>query len=162
MTNDNYARHLKVLGKLVFVYDTASAEATNHETYLATTFDQVATGSSVDNDAVALLAGHIAAWRLAITEGATSIKARMKSIVDSYLRSSLFRSDFVTGAPTAAMTAAQVAVLFDAEMTADSKTFTTAGATGLAHFFNTEYSTTMPDAGSPTYADGTYCVSTVV
>lgn len=162
MQDADYLRHLKALGKLVYGYDQAAANAATHRDIVAKTFDQVATGDADDNEALTIVAGQLSTWLSAIANGPAAIQALMKTLVEQYVRSTLFLDSFETGAPLASMTTAAILTLFAAEMTEDSKTFDTDGADGFANFFKTEYDVTCPTAGSPTYADATYVVGTIV
>jgi hypothetical protein len=162
MLDADYARHFKVLGKYVKGYDDAAADAVAQSALIATTADQVATGLAVDNGPLLSFAANIAQWMAAISSGADAIRALMITLVADYMRTSAFLDSFETAIVNAGMPNAQLAAALDEEMTEDSKLFDTASTTGFAHFFNTEFGTTMPASGSPTHADATYVVSTVV
>jgi hypothetical protein len=51
-----------------------------------------------------------------------------------------------------------------ADMVTNSKTLTTQASTGLVNFFESVWSPagTFPQSGSPSYADSTYVVVTIV
>jgi hypothetical protein len=164
MTDANYQRFFKVLGKLAYLYDTATAENTALATLLATTADQVATGLSVDNPAVLMLAQNLGALSVALVNGPQAIQSQAIAIASAYLELPLFKAALTT-VPTA-NTAAAILIALATEMTSVSttKTLTTKSATGLVNFFDTiaGSSGSWNTAAPGDYPDATYCVSAIV
>jgi len=64
MTNANYGKHLKNIGKLCYLYDQAAASTTAMNTLRATALDQAATGLSAD-----LISRYQPHWESAISAG---------------------------------------------------------------------------------------------
>lgn len=164
MLDANYEKHLKVLGKLCYAYDQAVADLAGQELTAERFFDQVATGASGSWQNLLLASGFAPAWAAAMTNGSEAIKTLMSRLAGYYLTSAEFRDDFVVEAPADPTSAQSVLVALIAELDADSKTLTTAAATGLVHFFETEWAPTgdFLQSESPSYADATYVVQTVV
>lgn len=164
MTNDNYIRHFKVLGKLAKLYDIAAADESDLETLLSTFVDQYATGTVASLPAILIFPNHTVAWSQAISAGATALQTVAKNAASAYLIDDDFTGDLTT--TPAATTAAAVLTALATEMGAgvDNKTLTTKSSTGLVNFFDAILgsSGSWNTSGTPTYADGTYVVSTVV
>jgi len=164
MTDANYQRHLKALGKLCALFDAATASTAAANTLLATTADQFATGLVVDNPAVELLAQNLNSLQAAINSGPVAIQTQCVNIAASYLGLPLFISGLTTVPATSS--AAAVLTALAAEMTTDTKTLTTKSGTGLINFFDTIAGT----AGAwnsaadnvADYKDSIYVVSAVV
>jgi hypothetical protein len=163
MLDANYQKHLKILGKLCQMWDSASASSTAEQLLAARFFDQVATGEAGSWVNLQLFAPYTGQIQSAILSGALAIKAMAEQLAGYYLVSAEFRGD-LTNTPTSPTSAQSVLEALIAEMTADSKTLTTAAATGLVNFFETVWapSGSFPQSGSPSYADGTYVVVTIV
>lgn len=163
MTDADYLERLKILGKLCYIYDTAAASVTTMETAIARFFDQVATGEAATSwAALQVFNPYTAQFASAVASGPTALKAWAVQCAGYYLASAAFTAGLVTA--RASNTAAASLVAWIADMTDDSKTLTTAASTGLVHFFETNWSPTgdFPQSESPTYADGTYVVATIV
>ena len=162
MTDANYLKHLKVLGKLCKLYDDAVASVAAQDTLRATTIDQASTGLSADLPASDIIAAVQSSWSAAILAGETALQALALSTARSYLLSSYFRSDLTNTPASVTITAVLDAWILD--FTANSKTLTTESSACFINFFDALYGseTTFPGSGSPTYADGTYVVSAVV
>lgn len=166
MTDANYIRHFKVLGKLAKLYDTAAADSTTLETLLTTFVDQYATGTIASFPAVQLFPRYTTQWISAITAGPTALQSVAKNAAAAYLTSTDFTNDLTTE-PTA-NTALAVLVALATEMGAgvDNKTLTTKASTGLVNFFDairgTAGSWNTAADGSADYKDSVYVVSTVV
>ena len=170
MTNDNYIRHLKVLGKLVFVYDEASAQVDEHRDYLAVTCDQIATGLAIDNDALTALAANLPSWNLAISSGPESLKVRMTTLLEAYIKTAMFCDTIVETTVNANQSATVILQALAVEMDTDTKTLTEQSYLdhGLAAFFESEYAsqttweTPFPIDSPGSYPDETYVVGTIV
>jgi hypothetical protein len=163
MQTGNYARHLKVLGKICYLYDTAASEVTALELTTSRLFDQVATGESVSLPGVKLLAPFVSTISRAVDAGASTLKTIATNMASAYLTSADFRGDLDT-TPTSTSSPAAVLDALIADMTSDSKTFTTQASTGLVNFFVAVFAPggTFPQSGSPTHADSTYVVQAIV
>ena len=164
MTDANYILHFKTLGKYAYLYDTATADAAALNTALATTLDQVATGTTASADAEASFCASRGNLVGAIAAGATAIQAQAVTLGQNFVRTSQFIDTFATETPTTGSTVAVIMTALAAEMTTDVKTLTTESATGLINFFEacSGNSPTWSESGTPDYADGTYVVSAVV
>jgi hypothetical protein len=163
MTDANYIRHLKVLGKYCKLYDNATADITAQNLLLSTTCDQVATGLSVDLPAVLLQAGISQQWSGNIVNGATALQSTAINAASQYLTLALFR-DSMTTVP-ASVTAAAVITAFVTELGETTTAWlSTETTSGLANFFDviSGAEQTWPGSGTNQYLDATYVVSTIV
>lgn len=170
MTNANYDRFFKFLGKLAYMYDNAGSSVTTQNQARYRTVEQAAKSDQeyVDLPEVDLLAGYVGSWKAAVSSGASQLQTLMVQIGQALVTSSDFTAAIITAGGLAALTnksnAGVVITALAAEMTADSKTITTVGSTGLANFLNQVAGSTVatPQSGSPSYPDGTYVVLTIV
>lgn len=164
MDNARYVAHLKVLGKLCYLYDQAEASSTAMTTLRATTLDQASTGASADLPASDLIARYMPSWSGAITSGADSLRDLAVTIATNYMRDSYFRDDLTTAPDSTSIAHVIAAWETDAGAGLDNKSFTTEGSSGLVNFFDVlkGSETTFQQSGSPSYADGTYVVSAVI
>jgi len=166
MTDANYQRHLKVLGKLARLFDTAGADDTAMKALLATFVDQYATGGAASLPAIEVFPTFTARWAAAITAGAAALKKVAQDAATAYLRSDDFVND-MTVAPSNNTVAAVLAAL-QTQMNAanDNKKFTTKSSTGLVNFFDSLLAApgtwnTIADA-SADYKDSVYVVDAIV
>jgi hypothetical protein len=164
MTDANYILHFKTLGKYAYIYDTSTADAAAMNTALATTLDQIATGTTASADAEASFCLSRPNVVTAIASGSTAIQAQMVTLGQAFLKTSQFIDTFASETPTTSDTVATIATALAAEMTTDAKTLTTESATGLINFLEacSGNSPTWNESGTPDYADATYVVSAVV
>ena len=163
MTDANYIRHAKALGKFAKLYDQATADIATLNTLLATTADQVATGTSVDNPAVLMLAGYLPSLNNSIGNGPTAIQAQAIAIAKSYLALPLFTGSMTTVPATTSAADVVAALVTELGLTTTAY-FTTLTTTGIANFLNVVSGVlqTWPGSGSNQYLDSVYCVSTIV
>lgn len=160
MTNGDYARHLKFLGKLCYGFDNSAASISALTTLQATIMDQVADAALTSLPEVRLLCDYMGVWTSKLSS-ADGIRQTMLDIATALLTS----ADFISGLTTTPATHDIQDVLdaWKADFTANSKTLTTAGSTGLINFLDQLGDVSAwPSSGSPSYADGTYVVSAVV
>ena len=165
MTDANYIRHFKVLGKLAKLYDASASSVEEANTLLATTGDQIATGLVEDNPAMLLFSGYANSLQSAINTGPSNIQSMCRTIAGQYLQLPLF----VTGLTTvpATTSVADIAAALATEMTSvDTKTITTKTTAGLANFLDVTAGTTgawnTAADGAADYKDSVYCVDTIV
>jgi hypothetical protein len=154
--NGNYTRHLKVLGKLAYLYQTAATDQGELETLASVIMDQIADGTSASWPAVQLLTPYSTTIGAAITSGAGALQTIASNMATAYCTSSDFLGD-LDNQPANQFVMADCLDALALEMADDSKTFTTVSATGLVAFFNTfGPAESFPQSGSPTYADSAY------
>ena len=167
MTDANYIKHMKVIGKLAYCWDQAGDTLATMEAYIAALFDQVFTGAGASYDAGLLLAGFHGSLDQAINAGAsgeTTRKAMLAHVCSQYLVNALFTNDLTTTPTASTATAACEALQFD--LVADSKTLTDVAATGIVNFLETAFAPISgPTGGWETEADATadykdtvYCI----
>lgn len=162
----NYPRVFKVLGKLAFMFDNASAATVEENFVLATTADQIATGLTIDNPAVLMFAQYSNSLQGAINAGPAAIQTMAKTIAGQYFQLPMFTS-LLTNTPASSSVADIIAALaLDMASGTDNKTLTTKSGTGLINFFDTVAGTTgtwnHTTDGSADYKDSVYCVDTIV
>ncbi len=160
MTDADYLRHLKFLGKLCYGFDNSASSISALTTLQATTMDQVADAALSSLPEVRLLCDYMGIWTSKLSS-ADGIRQMMLDIAEALLTS----ADFIASLTNQPATNTIQAVLdaWKADFTANTKTLTTAGSTGLIHFLDQLGDVAAwPSSGSPTYADGTYVVSAVV
>lgn len=170
MTNANYDRFFKFLGKLAYMYDNAGASVTAQNNARYRTVEQVAKSDQeyIDLPEVDLLANYIASWKAAVAGGATQLQALMVTIGQALVTSTDFTGSIITAPGIAALTnsssANNVITALAAEMTSDAKTITTVSTTGLANFLNKVATATIatPQSGAASYTDAVYVVVTIV
>ncbi len=162
MDNARYVAHLKIIGKLAYLYDVASASFSDLSDLRATTMDQAATGDAADLPGSDIIARYMPPYDTAINAGPAVLQSLAVTVATAYLRSSYFTSD-LDNTPAGA-TVAAVITAFEADATSDAKTFTTLSATGLINFFDTVKgsATGLAGNGSPSYADATYVTGAIV
>jgi hypothetical protein len=114
MLDANYIKHLKVLGKLCYLWDQAVAVLDADGDTLAdritedsALYDQVATGASASIDATELIAGYAPQLRASRPVADSARKTLIETITANYLTNSLFRGD-LTATPANASSAQSV------------------------------------------------------
>lgn len=172
MTDANYQKHFKVIGKLALLYDYVGEVEATLEGYVAALYDQLWTGAQASYDAGVLLSGSAEALARTVVQaagGTTSRKSQLAAMLRAYMTSAAFRDD-VTIAPTDINDAADVAEALQFEMEDDAKTLGTEGSTGMVNFMETACVpvngpsvgwTTESDATAD-YKDATYVVEAQV
>lgn len=164
MTNADYIRNFKLFGKLAKLYDDATADVATLETLQATTFDQIADGTTATLEAVGIFSGYYSRYSNGISSGAAALQSLAVSIGRAYI----VTDEFVTGLTTqpASRSALLCVAALATEMSAgvDNKTLTTESSTGLVNFFDALAGAeqTWNTSGSPDYPDGTFVVSPVI
>ncbi len=167
MTSGDYVKFLKLFGKLCKTYDVARADQAVHETLMGNSDDQFGSGGSANLPEIDVFNRTFQQWRNTQRSGVVAEQALMLSIATQLLA----LDDFYTALTTKPATRAPEIVLaaWVTDMGLDSKTLLTLTTSGLVRFFNIvaghdglANTLTIPTAGSPTYADATYVVSTVV
>ena len=136
MTDANYIRHFKVLGKLAKIYDDAGADVSALNTLVAT------------------------------TSGPTALQSLAVSIGGQYLSLNLFYASLTTVPTSTTAVAALVALQAEMAAGVDNKTLSTETTSGLVNFFDAILGSegtwnTAADA-SADYKDSVYVVSAVV
>lgn len=170
MINENYIRHLSVLGKLAYIYDQAVAGVEAENTLLSTFVDQYADGTKTTVPAVILFPQYTAQLNQTTINGAATRKSIALAAAAAYLINPTFTAGLTT-TPTAT-TAVAVLTALQTEMGAgeDDKTLTTLDTTGLVNFFNAILVANGGEAGtwnteadeSADYKDSVYVVATLV
>ena len=162
MTDPNYLKHLKILGKIVRMYDVGGFSLPTTQTLLARLMDQAATGESDTLSAVLLLSNQAGAINQALSVS-QALRAKIKEVAEIYFLDAFFRNDVVTAISNPASLSV-VLQAWQADFTANSKTLTTEAATGFVNFFKNVLSSggSWPQSGSPSYPDATYVVDAVV
>ena len=165
MTDANYIRHFKALGKFAAFFDEAVSAVSAEEILLANTADQIATGDPDDNPSVILFAAFASSLQAAITSGPSGIQNLAKQVAGQYVQQALFTSGLTT-VPASASVAAIMTALATEMTDVDNKTLGTKTTTGLVNFFdaitgtsgswNTESDTTAD------YKDSVYAISAIV
>lgn len=164
MLDANHIRHLKVLGKICYLYDTAGSQQSTMELGLSRLADQVAAGDAPSLPGVLTIANFLNAYDSAISAGQEAQQTVCMNMATAYLISEDFRNDLVDNTPETPGSVASVLDAWALELTNDSKTLTTESSTGFVNFFENVLEATedFPEAGSPTYADSTYVVAAIV
>jgi hypothetical protein len=164
MTNANYQRHLKILGKLAYLFDAASSDVADMGALLAAFVDQYADATLSSLDAIRIFPNYTPRWQSAINVGPTALQALAKDAANAYLTDAAFIDTL--GAEPASTTALAVLTQFAADTVTDSKTLTTKASTGIVNFLD---EVAGDDLGwntaadeSATYKDSVYCVASVV
>jgi len=168
MTDANYIRHFKVLGKLAYLYDTAGSNATALQTLLAVFADQVADGTYLTVPAVKLFNNTITEWDAAIgTAGSlTTLRSMAVNAGRAYITNATFTAGLTTTPASASV--ADVLAALQTEMGAgvDDKTLSTEAATGLVNFLDTllgsEGTWNTAEDASADYKDSVYVVAALV
>lgn len=167
MTNSNYIRHFKNLGKLCYLYDQASANITAMQTLVSASYDQWADGTLVSYPVILLLNPYSDQLKSAITNGASALKSVAVTMAGQYLLNADFLKDFEHSTPTATSVKAVLEALIT-EMQAvapgDNKALTTQSATGFVNFFETNWAPagSFLQAAPGDYPDATYVVAAVI
>jgi hypothetical protein len=172
MTDGNYQKHCKVLGKYCRLYDTAGTNETAMKALEAITIDQVADGLAASLPACEALAGKLPAWKTAISAGPSALKAVAIQLAAQYLQLDLFCSTLVGHAATAGSAVTTILTAFQDEMSAshDNKTLGTKTTSGLVNFFDAVAVDAGGSAGTwntesdatADYRDAIYVVDTAV
>lgn len=166
MTNGNYIRHFKVLGKLCKLYDDANANSTAEGELLATFADQYSDGTEASLAAISLFPAYTSQWASSINNGASNLANIAINAAAAYLVNATFTDDLTTTPTTGTAAASLVALATDMGAGVDNKTLGTKTTSGLVNFFDAiagESGTwnTESDATAD-YRDAVYVVSTVV
>ena len=161
----DYASFCKVIGKLAYWYDIAGTNVTAGQQALAALMTQVTKPDApTNNPTVLTFAAAAPGLNANITNGELAVQANILSAAINYLTGPQVYSYFVANIPAVGANAAAIITALIAEMTTDSKTFTTVSTTGIVHFLEaiSAGASALPQSGGPTYADATYCVVTVL
>ncbi|HEY3322074.1 MAG TPA: hypothetical protein VGP72_16525 [Planctomycetota bacterium] len=164
MTNGNWQKHLKNLGKFCFLNDNAAASVATLNQLRAATLDQLSDDLITSLPLVdSFTSQQNAAFAQAIDSGPTALQNVAKNSAINYLTNAAFIAD-LTNKPANPVTAATAIAALVAEMTADVVTFTTKSGTGICNFLDMISGTTnaFPQASPGTYPDATYVVLTVL
>jgi len=166
MTDGNYQALSKILGKLAYFFDQAGAGSVSQEAAFAAMFDQVAKpDTAANNEIVVDFAGAAQGLFNNIATGGATQQAALVAAGKKYLASDLVIGSFVTNVPAANASAAQVITALIAEMTTDTKTFTTLASTGIVNFLQQILpAAALPQAAdiSASYKDSVYAIVTVL
>ena len=163
MTNDNWIRHLKVIGKLAFMHDTAGTNVTAENLAIATTADQIATALVIDNPTVELFGQNVASLLNAVTSGSSRIQEICVTLAAQYMALPLFTSSMTT--VSTSLSAADLVTALITEMGLTTTAWLTpTAATGIANFLNIVSGSvqTWPSSGTHQYEDSVYAISEVV
>jgi hypothetical protein len=181
MTDNQYKRRLRVLGKLAYLYDQASGAVTvlNLKKIAATLLDQTSAGddggAGIDDavvtaslDFMNAIAANLSGLYSAIGNlSGAAVQAIVVAMTDAYLRTPAFYAgtDEAVAVPFAVLptdisSPANIVAAFGVQMATDAKTLTQNG--GIETYIQTIYGVELPDDLAPTYADGTYYVGTIV
>lgn len=157
MTDANYQKHFKVIGKMTLLYDYPGEAEATLELYASALYDQTWTGAQPSYDAGILLNPYAASLATAIASAVNATTARKDALIAmcrAYIQNSVFCDDLTT-TPTA-NTAAACCTALQFDLVADNKTMTTEAATGMVNFLDTACSPTGgPSGGWNTEADVT-------
>lgn len=169
MTNGNYDRFFKILGKLAYVFDNSGALITAQELTQYRTMEQAAKSDqeSADLPEIEVLANQYSSWSSAISAGPGVLQTLMKSIATKILTSDDFINSLTTVPASSSINNVLTALGAEMATGVDNKTLTTVSGVGLVHFFNqllTSGSVTWHTAadGSASYKDSVYVVNTIV
>jgi hypothetical protein len=162
MTNGNYTAVLPIIGKFAYAYFQASADQATQQQILEATISQTSKPDTLAALPATLLVAQAAAqWNQNINSGPVALQNTILSLATNYVTSADFISRVVS--VPASKTVVGVMNAWAADMVTDSKTFTTNAGPGLIAFLNTlSPGTTIPPSGTPSYADSTYYVETIV
>ena len=162
MTDANYQKHLKLLGKLCLLYDDANTQQGNTSTLLENFVDQYADGLKLAS--IKIFSTYQLQWLNALS-GNSALANIATAAAAAYLTDPTFTADLTT-VPVNPQSVTSVLAALQTEMSAgvDNKTLSTLGSTGLVHFFNSFLPSpgTWNTSGTPSYADGTFVVSAVI
>lgn len=163
MTDPNYIKHFRNIGKFAFIWDYCNEWPTNQNLYLARLADQIATGEPEDNALVSMIGLQFPGWLAAINIGPTTLQARIRQAFNAYLLNPAFQADIETEL-TASGKADLVLIDFQNELIADTKTLSVKGTTGIVNFLEAMYAPIdpWPTDADPDYPDGTYVTATVL
>lgn len=166
MTDANYIRHFKVLGKLAKLYDDAGANDTAMRTLLATFVDQYAEGTSASLSAINIFPTYTRQWANAIGSSPASLQAIAVAAAGAYLISADFTADLTTTPSATTPAAVLIALATDMGAGVDDKTLSTEATSGLVNFFDAvqgaEGTWNTEDDATADYKDSVYVVSAVV
>lgn len=182
MVDNQYKRRFRVLGKLAYLYDQASSlsPASSLKKIAASLFDQTAygdDGSSGITDAAVIssldfmnaMAPSLSSLYTAISGmSGTSIQNIVRSLTDAYVTTAAFYDGSDESPanpfdvlPTDVSSPANIMSAFATQMETDVKTVTDSGS--IQSFIDTLYDVELPgDSDSPSYADTTYYVGTII
>ena len=164
MLSANYIFNFKRLGKLAYLWGTASAGATASQALLAITYEEVSDGLVDSIPGEVTLSPYLIQWNSQTSSSALSTIAI--NAASAYLIMPSFVGQLTTQPANKNSAASVLAALVTEMTTVDSVTLTTLSSTGLAAFFNAVAGSTLTwntaaDA-SATYKDSIYVVSTLV
>lgn len=173
MTNANYDRFFKILGKLCTTYDNAGTSLTTQNLQRYRFVEQIAKSDQEVTDlaAIDLLTQYLPTWKAAVASGVTTLQSLMVQMAGALFTSSDFTAAIITVAGKAALTstssAPNVIAALAVEMAAaqDNKKLSTLAATGLVNFMNqvagsAQAWNTIIDA-SADYKDSVYVIITI-
>ena len=169
MLNANYVRHLTILGKLCNLYDSAGTTIAELETLIENTVEQDAKDATGAWSNIRTQLPYVQQAQGAVNSGVVNLQAIAIQAALAYLVDANFYDDLTTVPSPKGNAAASLAALqTDMSAGVDNKTLTTLASTGLVNFFNECLAAqgqgvgTWNTSNAPTYADGTYVVSTVL
>ena len=162
MTDGNYLILVKNVGKLAYIYDQAGSSQSAILTTLAAAWKQMALGTVASWQDILAYSTYASALNASLVNG--NLQAAIVNLAKQYLIDADVLSYFVHNPLAAGASVAQVVAALVSEMTTDSKTFTTDSSAGLVNFLEQvdAGASALPQSGSPTYADATYEVNTIL
>lgn len=167
MTDPNYQKHFKVLGKIARVWDDGGLDVPSMQLLAARFFDQIATGEAPSYGTTLLLNPFATALDASMQVGANAVQNIAAQMAAAYLTAADFLADLTT-TPSNTSQAAKVLEALQTEMGAgeDNVTLTDKAATGLVNFFDSGWSPTLgwntASDATATYKDSIYVVTTIV
>lgn len=167
MTDAQYQKHFKVLGKLARLWDDGGLDVSTMQLLAARFLDQIATGEAGSYATTLLLNPYTVNLDNSIKVGVNAVQSIAKQMSEAYLKSSIFIDDLAT-VPANATLPIKVLEALQTEMSAgvDNKTLTDLAATGFVNFFNSVWAPTLTwnTAADVTadYKDSVYVVTTIV
>lgn len=181
MTDNQYKRRFRVLGKMAYLYDQVAslAPVAKLKLIVASLLDQATYGDDGEGglsdeavlaslDYLNSLSGSINSLCAAIDSmGGTAVQSLVHSMTEAYVRTPAFYTgtDEVVAVPFATLpadtnSATSILEAFGVQMDADGVTVTENG--GIKNYVQTMWGIELPSAAVPTYADETYYVGTIV
>ena len=170
MTNGNYDRFSKILGKLAYVFDNSAALVTAQQLTQYRTMEQVAKSDqeSADLPEISIIAQYFSSWSSAIDAGPLTLQGLVKTIAIKILTSDDFISSLTTVPASSSINNVLTALATEMGAGVDNKTFTNVSSTGLVHFLNqlltggASVSWHTAVDGSADYKDSVYVVNAIV
>lgn len=158
MTDANYQKHFKVIGKLTYLYDTAVTTLATLEGYVSALYDQIWTGAQASYEAGRLLSEYAQQMDRAINDqvsGTTLRQTMAQKMLKAYIKSSLFTGD-LENTPSDASREKAICEAFQQDLVDNSKTMSTETTTGMVNFMDEACGPTGgPSVGWNTEADAT-------